>query len=95
MQSLSSLLHPGLFADVDGDWRILVIEADPHRDGVFYLGSYPYDAEGHPLHPQAPTILNVWDPASSGARQISERQKRLANVTVTTLVEPLAVKRHA
>ncbi|MFT4077499.1 MAG: hypothetical protein QM647_18375 [Asticcacaulis sp.] len=95
MPSLPSLLTPGLFADVDGDWRILVIDADPRRDGVFYLGSYPYDPEGRPLHPQAPAILNVWNPASPGARQISDRQKRFANVTVTTLVEPVYEKRHA
>ncbi len=41
MNGHSLLLSPGLFADVDGDWRILVVETDPHHADVYYLGSYP------------------------------------------------------
>jgi len=95
MQSAPSLLSPGLFAEVAVDWRILVVETDPRHAGVFYLGSYPYDADGYPLHPQAPDILSVWDPREVGARQISERQMRIANITVTTLIEPVFEKQHA
>ena len=95
MQNALYLLSPGKFADLSGDWRVHVVQSDPRHAGVFYIGSYPYDVEGNPLHPEAPEILSVWDAGATGARQISERQKRIAHLTTTTVVEPVFALRHA
>jgi hypothetical protein len=95
MQNAQFNLTPGLFADVAGEWRILVVETDPYRAGVFYLGSYPYDADGHRLHPDTPALLNVWDKSEPGARQISERQKRIAHFMTTAIFEPAFGRFHA
>ncbi len=88
-------LSAGLFADVANDWLVHVVEADLRNANVFYVGSYPYDEEAHPLHPDAPSISGVWDGTAPGARQISERQKRYAQYTSITLVEPIYQMLHA
>ncbi|WP_155847874.1 hypothetical protein [Asticcacaulis benevestitus] len=95
MKNAMCQLSAGLFADVANNWLILVVEADPRNAGVFYLGAYPYAQDGTPLHPDAPAVLTVWDRSAPGARQISERQKRFAHYTTTTLFEPVYELRHA
>lgn len=82
-----TLTH-GLFADVANDYRVHVVETDPRNTGVFYIGSYPYDQAGRPLHPEAPKIETLWDGTLPGARQISERQKRLAQFVTNAILEP-------
>lgn len=88
-------LCQGLFADVADDWFIHVVEADMRNAGVFYIGSYPYDAEGRPLHPNAPTVINVWHHTTPGARQVSQRQKRIAQFVTTVIFEPFFGLLHA
>ena len=95
MQNAKRQLSAGLFADVANNWLIHVVEADPRSHGVFYLGAYPYGQDGTPLHPDAPAIVAVWDGSQPGARQISERQKRFAHFTSTTLFEPVYERLHA
>jgi hypothetical protein len=89
-----TLAH-GMFADVADDYRVHVVEADPRNAGVFYVGSYPYDQAGRPLHPDASKIETVWDRALPGARQISERQKRLAQFVTHAIFEPHSNLLHA
>lgn len=95
MNGVAISLQCGLFAEVTDDWRILVVESDPRHVGVYYLGSYPYDADGHPLHSEAPAVLNVWDQTTPGARQISDRQKRIAHFTSSVIFEADLVRLHA
>jgi len=89
------VLAAGLFADVADDWRVFVVEADARYVGVFYVGSYPYDSSGTPLHPEAPAIAGCWDGHLPGARQISERQKRFDGLIPTVHIEPLFEQRCA
>ena len=95
MQVAGFTLCQGLFADVVGDWFIHVIEPDVRHAGVFYIGAYPYDAEGRPLHPEAPAIASVWDHTFPGARQVSQRQKRIAQFVTTAIFEPVFGLLHA
>ena len=95
MQNAKCQLSAGLFADVANNWLIYVVEADPRSSSVFYLGAYPYGQDGTPLHPDAPAILAVWDRSQPSARQMSERQKRFAHYTSTTLFEPVYERLHA
>lgn len=86
-------LSQGLFADTVDDWRVFVVHADTINRGVFYVGAYPYDLHGKALHPQAPAIATTWDGKTSGARQISERQKRFDSVMAPVHFEPV-IERH-
>ncbi len=95
MQNADFALCQGLFADVAGDWLIHVVEADPRHAGVFYIGNYPYDAEARPLHPDAPAVANVWDHTTPGAREVSQRQKRIAQFVTTAIFEPVFGLLHA
>ena len=88
-------LTPGVFADVADDWRVFVVEADARYTGVLYIGSYPYDATGNALHPDAPAIAGTWDGKVPGARQISERQKRFDGLIPTFHFEPIFERLHA
>jgi hypothetical protein len=88
MRDAKWTLKDGLYVDLVGDWRVHVVEADLQRTGVMYVGGYPYDGDGAPLHPDAPAIAEVWDSHTPGARQISDRQKRLAGFTPMTHFEP-------
>lgn len=95
MQNAGFTLCQGLFADVAGDWLIHVVEADMRNAGIFYIGSYPYDAEARPLHPNAPVVTNVWDHTAPGARQVSQRQKRIAQFVTMIIFEPVFGLLHA
>jgi len=88
-------LTKGMFADLDGDWRVYVVEADVHHPGVFYIGSFPYDETGSPLHPECPAIARTWDGKEPGARQISERQKRVAHYAPAVHFEPVIARQFA
>jgi hypothetical protein len=93
--SNSIALFPGMFADVADDWRVFVIEADARHGGVVYVGSFPYDTTGLPLHPDAPAIVGCWDGKSPGARQISERQKRFDGLIPVVHFEPVFQQQYA
>ncbi len=95
MQNAGFVLCQGLFADVAGDWLIHVVEADARHAGVFYIGKYPYDVEGHALHPDAPAVAALWDHTAPGARQISQRQKRVAQFITAAIFEPVFGLLHA
>ena len=85
----------GMFADLTNDWRVHVVEADVHHAGIFYVGSYPYDQDGRPLHPDAPRIGETWDGSAPGARQISQRQKLHDRVATPFHYEPVFERMHA
>jgi hypothetical protein len=95
MQNVNWVLTPGLYAGFIDDFCVHVVEPDRLRPGVFYIGRYPYDENANRLHPDAPHVAEVWDRQSPGARQISERQKRIAHLSAVTLVEPEFELRHA
>ena len=88
-------IAPGMFADLVNDWRVFVVETDVHHAGVLYVGSYPYDENGRPLHPEAPHIAGTWDGTSPGTRQISERQRRHDRLTAAFHHEPVYQRLHA
>ena len=91
----SMTLVPGMFADHANDWRVFVVEADARYAGVLYVGSYPYDVKGTPLHPDAPAIAGCWNSKLPGARQISERQKRFDGLIPTIHFEPMFQQQYA
>lgn len=95
MRTTDWVLTNGLFVDVKDDWRVLVVEADLQRPGVFYVGNYPYDAAGLALHPDAPAIVEVWDGQLPGARQVSDRQKRTDGFLARTMIAPILAWHHA
>lgn len=88
-------LSQGMFADLANDWRVYIIEADAHHAGVLYVGPYPYDEDGTPLHPQCPEIAATWVGKAPGARQVSVRQKRIEQFTADCHFEPVLQRRFA
>jgi hypothetical protein len=54
-------LRDGLCADLEGDWRIHTVYADPRATGIFYIGGWPYDSGGWPLSDGAPRLRDVWE----------------------------------
>jgi hypothetical protein len=54
-------LRDGLCADLENDWRIHTVHADPNAKGVFYIGGWPYNVGGWPLVADAPRLLDAWE----------------------------------
>jgi hypothetical protein len=71
-------LREGLCADIEGDWHIHVISRDRKNPDVFFVGGWPYTADGYAIHEAAPRILDVWELGSPKKYISPERRQMIA-----------------
>lgn len=68
-------LKDGLCAELEADWRIHMVHADPRAVGIFYIAGWPYNSGGWPLSAEAPRLVDAWELGADKYIDPARRQK--------------------